>query len=66
MIDPFAKAAECEREMAACPDLSKRCVIENLRQLWLTIAADKSLGRPDWHDRIADIEKLHTDVLDPP
>jgi hypothetical protein len=66
MIDPLAKAAECEREIVACSDLSKRCVLENLRQLWLNIAADKSLGKPDWHANVDDINKLHIDVLGAP
>jgi hypothetical protein len=47
MIDPWKKAAECEREIASCQDLTKRCVLENLRQLWLDIPEDRTKGRPD-------------------
>jgi len=63
MIDPWEKAAECEREIKSCPDLSRRCVLENLRQLWVAIGKDKSVGTSEWQGHAADADKLHADVM---
>jgi hypothetical protein len=62
-IDPWEKAEECQRALDVCPDLAKRCVLENLRQLWISIGNQKSAGATDWYVQVTDIAKLHTDVL---
>jgi len=65
MIDPWEKAEECQQAINVCPDLAKRCVLENLRALWIQIGNQKSAGATDWYVQVTDIIKLHTDVLGP-
>jgi hypothetical protein len=65
MIDPREKAAECERAIGSCPNLSGRRVLENLRQLWVVIEQDKSAGKADWHGDADETDKLHAEILKP-
>jgi len=63
MIDPLARAAECERAIKACTDPEDLPVLTNLRELWLTIESQRAAGLADWEAQAAHIEKLHLDVL---
>jgi len=63
MIDPLAKAAECERAIKACTDREDLQALTSLRALWLTIENQRAEGLPDWKAQAARIEKLHLDVL---
>jgi len=65
MIDPWEKAEECQRALNVCPDLAKRSVLRELRQLWISIGNQKAAGATDWYVQVTDIAKLHMDVLGP-
>ena len=43
IIDPWEKAAECERSLRATPNLQQRAILEMLRNLWIALGNTKNL-----------------------
>ena len=43
IIDPWEKAAECERSLTATPNLQQRAIVEMLRNLWIALGNTKNL-----------------------
>jgi hypothetical protein len=41
-IDPWEKAADCERSMKAAADPEQRAILQKLRDLWMTLGNEKS------------------------
>jgi hypothetical protein len=42
-IDPWVKAAECERAIRAVADPEHRSVLISLQSLWITLGSEKSI-----------------------
>jgi hypothetical protein len=66
MIDPLAKAAECENAIKVCTDPDNVPVLTNLRELWLAIASHRAAGLVDWEAHAAHLDKLHVDIVGSP
>ena len=55
-VDPFEKAADCERSLQKSQEPERRFVLSKLRDLWIAVGNERSL-MPD--DELAnDIERL--------
>jgi hypothetical protein len=65
IIDPWDKAAECERFIQATNDPQRRAILTNLRERWVALANQVALGRPDWQDEAQRIDRLHADATRP-
>jgi hypothetical protein len=63
MIDPWAKAAECERALRYTDDPHRRILLSQLREYWIAIANEKALGLSDWHTFAETVSDLHRDVV---
>jgi hypothetical protein len=63
MIDPWEKAAECERAIRISFDPHRKSILTNLRELWMTLANEKSMGMPDWQVHAERIVGLHADFV---
>ena len=66
MIDPWEKAAECDRALKSCPDREQRDILANLLQLWISVAREKQSGVPDWYRRAQEYDELQTAILASP
>jgi hypothetical protein len=62
-IDALEKAAECDREIEACVDPSRRATLTHLRHTWTKVAADMASGRDDWRGFAESAERLHSDAF---
>jgi hypothetical protein len=63
-IDPWVKAAECERAIRVVADPERRSVLISLRSLWITLGneetifdASKQLGQ------VPKIAQIHAELL---
>ena len=65
VIDPWDKAAECERSIQATTDPQRRATLTYLRELWVALANQMELGRPNWQGEAESIERLHADATRP-
>jgi hypothetical protein len=64
MIDPWAKASECERAAHATTDPERWTVLTELRDQWISFANEKSfMTDADRAREIAAIDALHAAVL---
>jgi hypothetical protein len=61
-IDPWEKAAECDRAIRAC-DADRILAIMNLKALWLALGNEMAAGMPDWRDHAKNIDKIHADIM---
>ena len=55
-VNPFEKAADCERSLQRSQDLGRRLALSKLRDLWIAIGNEGSLISAD--DLTNDIERL--------
>jgi hypothetical protein len=46
-VDPWEKAADCERGLVSAADPKHRPVLEKVRDLWVALANKQSLMSPD-------------------
>ena len=64
MIDPWAKASECERAAHATTDPERWAVLTELRDQWISFANEKSfMTDADRAKEIAAIDALHAAAL---
>ena len=63
MIDPWEKAAECEQAIRACADAERKLILENLRDLWVSIGNEKAVGMSDWGTQAALAAELHAEII---
>jgi len=64
LVDPWSKAAECDRAIEQVADPERRMVLQSLRSLWIALCS--SLSRPDDHDRtgnLSAIAQIHTELM---
>jgi hypothetical protein len=57
-IDPFERAADCERFLQKSQDPEQRLVLSKLRDLWTTLGNERNLIRERDDELANDIERL--------
>ncbi len=63
-LDPWTKAAECDRAIERVADPERRVVLESLRSVWVEVGDSLShCGEPDASVDLSLIEKIHTEFL---
>jgi hypothetical protein len=65
MIDPWKKAAECERALATCADKERRRVLANLQELWIAVGNEKAAGISTWQGNAEYAARVHDDIFLP-
>jgi hypothetical protein len=67
MIDPWEKAADCERSLQATADPQRRYVLRHLRDLWIGVGNESGFTTPDkLAQEIEVIGRLHADFAATP
>lgn len=62
-IDPWEKAADCERAIKSAADHEQRALLTNLRDLWITLGSQCELMSTDEMAQEAEaIGRLHADL----
>ena len=63
-IDPWSKAAECDRAIALIADPERRIVLESLRSLWIALCNEWSaLDNADRVRPLTTIAQIHTELM---
>jgi hypothetical protein len=63
-VDPWAKAAECDRAIELVADPERRIVLQSLRRLWIALCSEVSLGdAPDRAGRLSTITQIHAELM---
>jgi hypothetical protein len=62
-LDPWSKAAECDRAIERVADPERRVVLESLRLLWLDICKSLLIERPDQTSYLSAIAQMHTEFM---
>jgi hypothetical protein len=63
-IDPWGKAAECERAMMIVADPERRVVLSSLRSVWLALGNKQSfLDASEQAGQLSTIAQIHTELL---
>lgn len=63
LLDPWSKAAECDRAIERVADPERRVVLESFRRLWLDVCKSLSVDRPDQMNHLLAIAQMHTEFL---
>ena len=64
IIDPWEKAAECERSLTATPNLQQRAILEMLRNLWIALGNTKNLmTNAQISKELETIGRVHADMV---
>jgi hypothetical protein len=63
-VDPWSKAAECDRAIALVADPERRIVLESLRSLWMALCNELSLfEEPGRANQLSTITQIHTELM---
>jgi hypothetical protein len=63
-VDPWGKAAECERAMAVVADPERRIVLSSLRSVWVALGNKQSfLDGPEQAGQLSNIAQIHTELM---
>jgi hypothetical protein len=63
-VDPWGKAAECERAMEIVADPERRVVLNSLRSVWVALGNQRSfLEAPDQAEQLSNIAQIHTELM---
>jgi len=63
-VDPWTKAAECDRAIELVADPERRIVLESLRSLWIALCNELSLlDEPDRATELSTITQIHTELM---
>jgi lipocalin len=63
-IDPWVKAAECERAIRVVADPERRSVFVSLRSLWVAMGNETSiLDRSRQTGQVPQIAQLHAELM---
>jgi hypothetical protein len=64
VLDPWTKAAECERAIERVADPERRIVLERLRCVWIEVCDSLSLlDEPDRANDLSTIDQIHTQLM---
>jgi hypothetical protein len=63
-IDPWIKAAECERAICVVADPERRSVLISLRSLWIALGNEESLpDRSRQAGQVPKIAQIHAELM---
>jgi len=63
-IDPWVKAAECERAIRVVADPERRSVLISLRGLWVALGNEESmLDRTGQAGQVPKIAQIHAELM---
>ena len=63
-VDPWSKAAECERAMAIVADPERRVILSKLRSVWVALGNKQSfLEASERAVPVATIAQIHTALI---
>ncbi len=63
-LDPWEKAAECQRALAAVGESNQRQILANVRDLWIALANEMSfLTGAEFDEQIEAIDRVHADLM---
>jgi hypothetical protein len=63
-IDPWVKAAECERAIRMVADPERRSVLISLRSLWISLGTEESIfDRSRQAGQVPKIAQIHAELL---
>ena len=63
LLDPWSKAAECDRAIERVADPERRIVLESLRRLWLDICKSLVIDRPAQTPHLSAIAQMHAEFI---
>jgi hypothetical protein len=61
-VDPWDKAAECERAIRVVADPERRLVLERLRSLWIALGNEQPLFAERVR-QLSTITQIHTELM---
>jgi hypothetical protein len=65
-IDPWERAAECERALRAANDPTRRQILTDVGDLWIGLANTRSLWtRVQFDEQVEAISRIHTETIRP-
>jgi hypothetical protein len=65
-IDPWERAAECERALRAANDPTRRQILTDVRDLWIGLANARSLlPRAEFDEQVETINRIHAELITP-
>jgi hypothetical protein len=65
-IDPWERAAECERALQAEVDSTHREILTDVRDLWIGLANTRSLlPRSQFDEQVETINRIHAELIKP-
>jgi hypothetical protein len=65
IVDPWEKAAECERAIETAPGRGQRTALTYLRQLWIALGKQRDfLSADDMANEIEAISRLQVELTD--
>jgi hypothetical protein len=63
-VDPWVKAAECERAIGVVADPERRIVLSSLRTLWIALGNEQSLFEgAERAGRLSTIAQIHAELM---
>lgn len=63
-VDPWGKAAECQRAIEIVADPERRVVLNSLRNLWIALGnAPSSFDRFERAGQLFTIAQIHTELI---
>ena len=63
-LDPWGKAAECERAMGIVADPERRVVLSSLRSVWITLGNKQSfLHATERAGPLSTFAQIHTELM---
>jgi hypothetical protein len=64
MVDPWGKAAECERAIEVVADPERRVVLNSLRSLWLALGHEQSsFDGLERAGQLSTIAQIHIELM---
>ena len=62
-VDPWEKAAECERAIKVVADPEHRVVLDRLRTLWIALGNTQFFDRVERADQLCTIAQIHAELM---
>ena len=65
-IDPWERAAECERALRDAVDSTHREILTDVRDLWIGLAKTRSLlPRAQFDEQVETMNRIHAELIKP-
>jgi hypothetical protein len=63
-IDPWERAAECERALQTANDPARREILTDVRKLWMGLANARSFfTKAEFDEQVEAINRVHTELI---